>query len=131
MKDLKRVLASEFTREKATRTAQSQARVVTQGFVHGGTCPYGLRRTLVTLDGTHVSELPRAHRKIVSTHRVKSEEPATGRSGLPAPKSPFLEPPQFRVSLAQTLGDGTGEPFEDAPRQERIVLDLLVEYGAR
>ncbi|HJQ39698.1 MAG TPA: recombinase family protein [Thermoanaerobaculia bacterium] len=70
-KAMKRWMAAQFSRDRARLTQSSQARVVEQGFMHGGGPPYGLKRVLVKLDGTYVRDMEPGERKALSTMRIK------------------------------------------------------------
>jgi DNA invertase Pin-like site-specific DNA recombinase/phage FluMu protein Com len=97
MKAMKRVLAAEFSREKARITRYGQERVVRQGFMHGSSAPYGLRRTLVELDGSYVGELRRGDHKSLSNQRAKL-----------APGDPFEVETVRRVFRMYADGASTG-----------------------
>lgn len=71
LKAAKRWMAAEFSRERSRMVSRTQARVVQRGFMHGGPAPYGLRRTLVTLDGNYIGELQPGDRKALGNMRVK------------------------------------------------------------
>lgn len=71
MKSIKRVLAAEFSREKAHLVQSSQARVVREGFMHGGPAPFGMRRILVRMDGAYLHNLSPGDRKTLGNTRVK------------------------------------------------------------
>jgi DNA invertase Pin-like site-specific DNA recombinase len=71
MKSLKRLFASEFSREKSRMVRYTQTRVVKQGFRHGGPAPYGMRRVLVRLDGSYVQDLAHGEWKKLTTFRCK------------------------------------------------------------
>jgi DNA invertase Pin-like site-specific DNA recombinase len=54
VKNLKRVMAAEYSRELSTKVHAGQSRIVSLGFRHGGLLGYGLRRELV--DGRQNAE---------------------------------------------------------------------------
>lgn len=70
MKSLKRVLASEYSRERSQMIRYAQERVTRNGYRFGAEAPYGLCRVAVRPDGTtHV--LRRGERKAVGNWRTK------------------------------------------------------------
>jgi hypothetical protein len=71
MKSMKRLAAAEFSRAKSKMVSDSQARVVRQGFKHGGPPPLGLKRVLVRLDGQYCQDLGDGDRKTLGNMRVK------------------------------------------------------------
>jgi len=70
-KGLKRYMAAEYSQEKGRLTRVAQARSVAQGFHHGAAPPFGLKRVLVTLDGTILQDLRRGEWKRLGNQRVK------------------------------------------------------------
>ena len=54
VKNLKRVMAAEYSRELSTKVHAGQCRIVQLGFRHGGPLAYGLRREL--FDGNQNSK---------------------------------------------------------------------------
>jgi DNA invertase Pin-like site-specific DNA recombinase len=71
MKTLKRVIASEFSRDKSRMVRYTQARVVRNGFRHGGSSPYGMKRIMVRLNGEYVQDMAFHEWKSLSTFRTK------------------------------------------------------------
>jgi len=70
LKNVKRVMAGEYSRELSVKVFAGQCRLVELGFRQGGAPGYGLRRELI--DENHVSkgELQRGDRKSLQTDRV-------------------------------------------------------------
>ncbi|MDO8399378.1 MAG: recombinase family protein [Bradyrhizobium sp.] len=70
LKNVKRVMAGEYSRELSVKVFAGQCRLVELGFRQGGAPGYGLRRELI--DENHVSkgELHRGDRKSLQTDRV-------------------------------------------------------------
>jgi DNA invertase Pin-like site-specific DNA recombinase len=74
VKNLKRVMAAEFSRELSTKVHAGQSRIVRLGFRHGGPLGYGLRREL--FDEQHNSKglLKKGELKCLRTDRVRVRE---------------------------------------------------------
>ena len=62
-KILKRMMAAEYSRELSVKVYASQRRLAQLGFRMGGPPPYGLRRLIVSPDGTPTQNLVRGERK--------------------------------------------------------------------
>ena len=74
VKNLKRVMAAEYSRELSTKVHAGQSRIVRLGFRHGGPLGYGLRREL--FDGNQNSKglLNKGELKCLRTDRVRIRE---------------------------------------------------------
>jgi DNA invertase Pin-like site-specific DNA recombinase len=70
MKNLKRIMASEYSRELGVKVFAGQARIAAEGFKIGGTAGFGLRRLMMSIDGTRKSILHIRERKGLKTDRV-------------------------------------------------------------
>ena len=70
MKSLKRLMASEYSRELSVKTFAGQARIAKMGFKIGGSAGYGLRRLMISADGKHRRILRTREYKSVKTDRV-------------------------------------------------------------
>lgn len=70
MKALKRTMAGEYSRELGVKVLAGQKRLARLGFKQGGVPGYGLRRMLVSANGTPKQELASGERKSLSTDRV-------------------------------------------------------------
>jgi DNA invertase Pin-like site-specific DNA recombinase len=73
IKGIRRVMASEFSRERSRMTRQAFARITRLGFRCGGAAPYGFKRVMVTLSGRKVQDLRRGEWKALAQHRTKLE----------------------------------------------------------
>lgn len=71
LKTLRRVTASEFSRDKSRYVAGAIERCTRLGFRHGGRPPYGMRNALYTRDGKYVKTLALGERKFSHLHVVK------------------------------------------------------------
>jgi DNA invertase Pin-like site-specific DNA recombinase len=70
-KDLKRVMAKEYSRELGVKTYAGQERIARMGFKIGGTPGFGLRRIMLSKDGRYKRRLETGQRKSLATDRVK------------------------------------------------------------
>ncbi|MFL6306289.1 MAG: recombinase family protein [Candidatus Sulfotelmatobacter sp.] len=70
MKALKRTMAGEYSRELGVKVLDGQRRLASMGFKQGGRPGYGLRRLLVSPDGTPKQPLAEGERKSIATDRV-------------------------------------------------------------
>lgn len=70
MKALKRTMAAEYSRELGARVLAGQRRLAEMGFRQGGKPGYGLRRLLVSSNGTPKVQLESGERKSIATDRV-------------------------------------------------------------
>jgi len=70
LKALKRTMAAEYSRELGVKTYAGKKRLVQLGFRVGGQAGYGLRRMLLSADGTRKQILRNGERKSLMTDRV-------------------------------------------------------------
>jgi DNA invertase Pin-like site-specific DNA recombinase len=70
MKALKRIMAGEYSRELGVKVLSGQRRGASLGFHQGAVPGYGLRRLLVSADGTAKQVLASGERKSIATDRV-------------------------------------------------------------
>ncbi|MBX6741515.1 MAG: recombinase family protein [Acetobacteraceae bacterium] len=70
IKDVKRVMSREYSRELSTKVFAGQCRLIELGFRQGGPAGYGLRRHLVDGAGTPKGTLSRGEQKSIQTDRV-------------------------------------------------------------
>jgi DNA invertase Pin-like site-specific DNA recombinase len=71
MKQLKRVMAAEYSRELGVRVCRGQRRIASLGFSAGGPAPYGFRRQLVDQEGRPRMILASGQVKAIATDRVR------------------------------------------------------------
>ncbi len=74
VKNLKRVMAAEFSRELSTKVHAGQMSIVRRGFRHGGPLGYGLRRELFDEDHNSKGLLKKGEQKHLRTDRVRVRE---------------------------------------------------------
>jgi DNA invertase Pin-like site-specific DNA recombinase len=70
LKNMKRVMAGDFSRQLSRRIFIAQCHMTELGVWRGGSAGYGLRRLLVDPDGRPIIQLERGQRKSISTERV-------------------------------------------------------------
>jgi len=70
IKALKRSMAGEYSRELSVKVFAGQRRLVCEGYKMGGPPGYGLRRILLSVNGTPERELGPGERKYLSNQRV-------------------------------------------------------------
>lgn len=70
MKTLKRVMAAEYSRELSQRIIRTKTLLTQRGFRAGGLAGYGLRRMLVSFNGSPIQTLHVGERKTLSSGRV-------------------------------------------------------------
>lgn len=70
IKNLKRLMAAEFSRELGQKVWSGQATGVRLGFKQGGKCPFALRRLMIDQAGKPLRILRQGDRKSVQTDRV-------------------------------------------------------------
>lgn len=70
LKNLKRAMAGEFSRELSAKVFAGQAMIVKLGFRNGSTPGYGLRRCLVDEHGIPKMVLAHGERKSITTDRI-------------------------------------------------------------
>jgi DNA invertase Pin-like site-specific DNA recombinase len=84
VKSVRRVMASEYSRDRSRLVRYGQSRATRLGFHAVGQPPYGMRRVMVTHDGQQVQALARGEWKALANHRTRlvagaPEEVATVR----------------------------------------------------
>jgi DNA invertase Pin-like site-specific DNA recombinase len=70
VKNLKRAMAGEYSRELSTKVFAGQCRITELGFWHGGRASYGLRRQLIDENGVPKTRLEYGQKKYLQTDRV-------------------------------------------------------------
>jgi DNA invertase Pin-like site-specific DNA recombinase len=70
LKNIKRAMAGEYSRELSTKVFAGQSRIVASGFHIGSTPGYGLRRHLLDVDGNRKMELAFGQRKSLQGEHV-------------------------------------------------------------
>ncbi len=70
IKNMKRAMAGEYSRELSAKVFAGQCRLVNLGFRQGGPPGYGLRRELIDQNRSHKADLGRGEYKSLQTDRV-------------------------------------------------------------
>jgi DNA invertase Pin-like site-specific DNA recombinase len=70
LKNVKRVMAGEYSRELSVKVFAGQCRLIEHGFRQGGPAGFGLRRLLIDESRNSKAELGRGDRKSLQTDRV-------------------------------------------------------------
>ena len=70
LKQVKRVMAAEYSRHLSVTVLDAQRRAAAQGYWQGGPAGYGLRRCVVSAKGVRLAVLERGEQKAVQSHRV-------------------------------------------------------------
>src|SRR5258708_6228540 len=70
LKNVKRVMAGEYSRELSVKVFAGQCRLIEHGFRQGGSAGFGLRRLLIDEGRNPKGELGRGDRKSLQTDRV-------------------------------------------------------------
>lgn len=71
MKQLKRIMAAEYSRDLGVKVSRGQRRVASEGYWTGAPAPFGFRRLLEDKHGSPRGELRRGESKAVATDRVR------------------------------------------------------------
>jgi DNA invertase Pin-like site-specific DNA recombinase len=70
LKNLKRTMAGEYSRELSVKVFAGQCRLIELGYRQGGPAGYGLRRLLIDEESRPKGLMERGHRKSLQTDRV-------------------------------------------------------------
>src|SRR5260370_30973485 len=70
LKNVKRVMAGEYSRELSVKVFAGQCRLIEHGFRQGGSAGYGLRRQLIDQNRNPKEILTRGKHKSIQTDRV-------------------------------------------------------------
>ena len=70
MKNIKRSMAGEYSRELSVKVFAGQCRLIEKGYRQGGPAGYGLRRMLIDEQGNEKGTLKRGEHKSLQTDRV-------------------------------------------------------------
>src|SRR5260370_19024937 len=70
LKNIKRVMAGEYSRELSEKVSVGQSRLAALGFWQGGPAGYGIRRQLIDQNGKSKGKLEFGERKSLQTDRI-------------------------------------------------------------
>jgi DNA invertase Pin-like site-specific DNA recombinase len=106
LKNVKRVMAGEYSRELSVKVFAGQCRLVELGFRQGGPAGYGLRRQLIDQNRTPKGQLERGERKSLQTDRVVlTLGPQDEIDVVQRIYSLFVEEGLAETAIAQRLND--------------------------
>lgn len=127
IKNLKRVMAGEYSRELSDKVLHGQLRSAAMGHFVGGPCPYGLRRLVMDADGRPVAVLEAGQRKALQRGRVllipgPAEEIVVVHRIFVA----FVEQGLEYVTIARQLNDdGISPPPRSGEWTKTLVRSML------
>ncbi len=134
VKNLKRVMASEYSRELSVKTARAKMQQARLGFHQGASIPYGVRRVLISDDGQMRFVLRPGEAKGLNTDRVifapgPPEELRTVRRIFQM----FVDQKRSMMGIARTLNAEEVPSIEGArwnDKRIRAVLrsELMIGY---
>ena len=106
VKNIKRAMAGEYSRELSTKVFNAHARLVTYGYSQGGAASYGLRRLLLSQGGAVKCELRPGDRKNIQTDRVVwTQGPPEEVEAISWIFQTFVHDRRPEPELARTLND--------------------------
>ncbi|WP_256807509.1 recombinase family protein [Bradyrhizobium sp. Bra64] len=82
VKNIKRVMAAEYSRELSVKVHTGQCRIASLGFRVGGPLGYGLRRMMVDENKNAKTRLNKGERKALQTDRVRLEHGSPEESAV-------------------------------------------------
>ncbi|MGA8806693.1 MAG: recombinase family protein [Thermoanaerobaculia bacterium] len=71
VKNVRRVMASEYSRDRSRLIRYAQSRATRLGFHAAGPPPYGMRRVMIGPTGKHVQDLAKGEWKALANHRTR------------------------------------------------------------
>ncbi len=126
MKSLKRVMAGEYSRELGVKIFNAQKRLAWMGFRQGGQPGYGLRRLLVSADGTSQQVLRAGQRKSLASDRVIQVPGPPEETGCVREiYRLFLEERMTFLAIAQELNRRRIPYLEGAAWEHRAIKTIL------
>jgi DNA invertase Pin-like site-specific DNA recombinase len=106
LKNIKRAMAGEYSRELSTKVFIGQCRVVKLGFWRGGPASYGLRRVLLDETGVRRMQLERGQRKSLQTDRIiLTRGPAAERQIVKGIFESFVKRKKTVTEIANELNE--------------------------
>jgi DNA invertase Pin-like site-specific DNA recombinase len=125
-KNIKRVMAAEFSRELSVKVHTGQCRIASLGYRVGGPLNFGLRRELVSEDLSSKGQLSKGQRKALQTDRVRllpgsEEEAKTVRSIFHF----FVEEEKSDSAIARQLNREKVANHHDRPWTPDMIHTIL------
>ena len=132
MKQIKRVMAGEYSRELSVKVRRGKRRMAESGHAQGGGCPYGLQRREYHPDGSSGRLLLRRQRKSQPTYTVRFEKGPVHE--VQVARRIFKQFIDFRMDageIAAHLNDRAemwhdGSPWTSGRIRNVLACDLLV-----
>lgn len=126
VKNLKRMMAGEYSRELSVKVFAGQSRLIQMGFRQGGIAGYGLRRQLVDLSGHPKGELAFGEHKSIQTDRVKLVPgPASEVRVVQWIYSQFVESGYSESEIADQLNQSRGQAEVDRLWSRGSIHEIL------
>jgi len=117
LKNLKRTMAGEYSRELSVKVFAGQCRLIELGYRQGGPAGYGLRRLLIDEDDRPKEVLAPGHRKSLQTDRVTLVPgPEEEQEVIQGIYRDFVEHQKIEMEIADDLNrrrvrSATGRPW--------------------
>ncbi|MBI5263854.1 MAG: recombinase family protein [Bradyrhizobium sp.] len=126
VKNIKRVMAAEFSRELSVKVHTGHCRVASLGFRVGGPLTFGLRRELIGESRQSKGQLEKGERKSLQTDRVQlalgpQEETAIVKWIF----RQFVVEQSFESEIARKLNDGGAANQHGRPWTDTMVHNIL------
>ncbi|WP_061026382.1 recombinase family protein [Bradyrhizobium sp. CCH5-F6] len=126
VKNLKRVMAAEYSRELSVKVHAGACRVASLGFKQGGPASYGLRRELVDESGRSKGLLLQGQRKHLQTDRVVIRPGAENEQRIVARIfREFVVHRRSRGSIVRWLNNEEVPNHRSAPWSHAMVRQIL------
>jgi DNA invertase Pin-like site-specific DNA recombinase len=123
VKNIKRVMAAEFSRELSAKVLAGALRLAGHGFKMGGPAPYGLQRLVVDDHSHPKGYLKRGERKFLITDRV--------RLGLGPADQVEVVKWIFEEYIYRLIGYTANQNYWDELAAHKRWVDLLLENAER
>ncbi|MBR1124544.1 recombinase family protein [Bradyrhizobium lablabi] len=126
VKNLKRVMAAEFSRELSVKVHAGACRVAGLGFKQGGAVGYGLRRELVDEDRTSKGILEKGQRKHLQTDRVLIRPGSQGEQEIVAQIfRQFVVHRRSQAAIARLLNNERVPNHRGTPWSDTMIRNIL------
>src|SRR5579883_5065 len=127
MKNLKRVMAAEYSRELGIKIHAGACRSVKLGFRHGGRPGYGLRRELIDENGRSKGLMKDGERKYLQTDRVRLRAgPLNELEVVRSIFSQFVLEKKSQASIAREL-NRNGIAYADGKRWGECTVHYILK----
>jgi len=132
LKNLKRVMAGEYSRELSSKVFIGQCHLAKLGFSQGGSPPYGLRRLLLEEGRTPKGRLERGQQKSIQTDRVILQPgPPTEIAVVRRIFTSFVEEHKSRTEIAGELNaegllTAFGNPWTNGALKKILISEKYI-----